>query len=138
VNLFYGEEYSGATTIARVLLVAAVLWSLRRVLTDGSRGLGRPMIGTVGEVTLGIVLVVLLLIFATNHGATGVALALCIASGCALAVIAVPLVLSHRRGKAAAARPVDLEEPVLPTFDEGDIAPMEPAPATQRSSRGLS
>jgi O-antigen/teichoic acid export membrane protein len=137
VELFYGEEYSGATTIARVLLVAAILWSLRRVLTDASRGLGRPMIGTVGEATLGIVLVVLLLIFATRHGATGVALALCIASASALAVIAVPLALPHRRGNPAAARPVDSAEPVLPTFDEGDVAPIAPPPAARRSSPEL-
>jgi O-antigen/teichoic acid export membrane protein len=139
VNLFYGEEYSGATTIARVLLVAAVLWSLRRVLTDASRGLGRPLIGTVGEVTLGVVLVVLLLLFATRHGATGVAVALCIASACALAVIAVPLALTRHRGSPAVAVPLEPGELVVPTPDEDNVASIAPpAPTAHRSSPGLS
>jgi O-antigen/teichoic acid export membrane protein len=93
VHLFYGHEFSGAITITRVLLVAALLMSVRRVLAEGARGLGRPAIGTVAEASMWVVLLPLLPILAASNGATGVAVALTLGAALALVVIAVPLAL---------------------------------------------
>ena len=50
VPLFFGSEFAGAVTPCRILLVASVFFSVRRVLSDGARGIGSPGPGTVAEV----------------------------------------------------------------------------------------
>ena len=47
--LFFGEEFTPAVAATRVLLVAALFASLRRILIDGARGLGKPVWGTIAE-----------------------------------------------------------------------------------------
>ena len=84
-GLFYGSEYVVAVPIAQILLIGTFFSAVRRVLTDGMRGLGYPGLGTIAEISCWVVLVpaVALLL---PHGATGVALALTIAWAASLGV----------------------------------------------------
>ena len=81
ITLFFGEEFTEATAIAQILLLASLFMAGRRVLTDGINGLGHPGYGTVAEVTSWIILLPGLAILLPWLGAEGVALALAIAWG---------------------------------------------------------
>ena len=103
VPVFFGDDFSGAVPLARILLVGALFLSARRVLTDGAQGLGRPGLGTIAEVSSWAFLVPALAIFAPIWQARGVALALAVASALSFAVLLGLLVRSRAAGEPAAA-----------------------------------
>ena len=78
VEIFFGGEFDSATPIARVLLLATLFMSARRVLTDGVNGLGRPGLGTIAEISSWVLLVPTIAVLLPAYGAVGVALALAI------------------------------------------------------------
>ena len=43
--VFFGPEFDSARTVAQILLAAAFFASIRRILVDGTRGLGWPIWG---------------------------------------------------------------------------------------------
>ena len=85
VAIFFGSEFDAAAQVARILLIGTFFSSVRRVLTDGLRGLGHPGIGTIAEVSSWAVLVPALVLL-LPHGAKGVAIALAIAWAVSLGV----------------------------------------------------
>jgi O-antigen/teichoic acid export membrane protein/O-antigen ligase len=85
VAFFFGAEFAGAVPVARILLVGVFFSAIRRVLTDGLRGLGHPGIGTIAEASSWIFLVPAFAVL-LPHGATGVALALTIGWALSLGV----------------------------------------------------
>jgi O-antigen/teichoic acid export membrane protein/O-antigen ligase len=76
VTLFFGSDFSDATSIARILLFGGLFMAARRVLTDGVNGLGHPGLGTVAEVASWVLLVPAVAILLPRYGVDGVALAL--------------------------------------------------------------
>ncbi len=52
VPFFFGKAFSGSIPIARLLLLGAFFESLRRILVEGLRGLGRPQVSTFAEITM--------------------------------------------------------------------------------------
>jgi O-antigen/teichoic acid export membrane protein len=76
VTLFFGSEFTDATSIVRILLVGTLFMAARRVLTDGVNGLGHPGLGTLAEVASWVLLVPAVAIFLPRFGVEGVALAL--------------------------------------------------------------
>jgi len=76
VPLFFGSEFSEATSIARILILGTFFVAARRVLTDGVNGLGHPGLGTLAEVASWVLLVPSLAILLPRFGVDGVALAL--------------------------------------------------------------
>jgi O-antigen/teichoic acid export membrane protein/O-antigen ligase len=76
VTIFFGSEFSEATSIARILLVGTLFMAARRVLTDGVNGLGHPGVGTLAEVSSWVLLVPAVAILLPRFGVEGVALAL--------------------------------------------------------------
>lgn len=52
VPLFFGKAFSGSIPIARLLLIGAYFESLRQILVEGMRGLGRPEISTWAELAM--------------------------------------------------------------------------------------
>jgi O-antigen/teichoic acid export membrane protein len=50
VPLFFGSEFTEAIALARILLLAALLFSLRWVMNDSSRGFGHPEWSLAGEI----------------------------------------------------------------------------------------
>ncbi len=73
--------------MARILLVGALFLSLRRVLTDGARGLGRPAIGTIAEVASWVVLLPAVTVAAVAGDATDMAMAVTASAFVSLVVI---------------------------------------------------
>ena len=72
---FFGQEFQSAVGIARVLLIGGLFMGMRRVLSDGARGIGRPGAGTMAEVVTWMVLLPAL-VFTLPLGILGVAWAL--------------------------------------------------------------
>jgi O-antigen/teichoic acid export membrane protein/O-antigen ligase len=85
VGIFFGSDFEAAVPVARILLLGTFFAAVRRVLTDGLRGLGHPEIGTIAEVSSWIFLVPAFVVL-LPHGPTGVALALTIAWALSLGV----------------------------------------------------
>lgn len=87
----FGESFSGAVGITRILLVSALLLSARRVLSDGARGAGEPGLGTAAEITSLVVLFPAMAVMTLALGVDGAATALAVASGAGLTAIAIGL-----------------------------------------------
>lgn len=106
VPLFFGDAFSDAVGVTRILLVNALFLAVRRILTDGAQGLGRPGLGTAAEAASWLFLLPGLAALTPLFGVEGVALALTIASGLALAVLAWLLHAGERGGERAPAGPL--------------------------------
>jgi O-antigen/teichoic acid export membrane protein/O-antigen ligase len=76
VTLFFGSEFSEATSIAQILILGTFFMAARRVLSDGVNGLGNPGLGTAAEVASWVLLVPSVAILLPRYGVDGVALAL--------------------------------------------------------------
>ena len=96
ITLFFGEDFTEATTITEILLLASLFMAGRRVLTDGINGIGHPGFGTIAEVTSWILLIPGLAILLPWLGAEGVALALAISWGASLVVLIVLALAADR------------------------------------------
>ena len=110
VPAFFGDEFSGAVALTRILLIGALFLSARRVLTDGAQGLGRPGLGTIAEVSSWVFLLPALGIFTPLWDARGVALALAVSAALSFAVLLVLLVRSHAQQEPAAAPALRVRE----------------------------
>ena len=111
VTLFFGSEFEDAIPIAQILLLATLFMAARRVLTDGTNGIGHPGLGTLAEVASWVVLFPAIALLVPTYGAEGVAWALAIAWGFSLvfllvAVIAIgtPVAAAVGRGVGALTR----------------------------------
>jgi O-antigen ligase len=107
ISLFFGDDFTEATTIAQILLLASLFMAGRRVLTDGVNGLGYPGYGTVAEITSWILLLPGLAILLPWFGAEGVALALAAAWGASLLLL---VALAFVAGRPTGARRAKLAE----------------------------
>jgi O-antigen/teichoic acid export membrane protein/O-antigen ligase len=87
VTLFFGSEFSEATSIARILLLGTLFMAARRVLSDGVNGLGHPGLGTLAEVSSWVLLVPSVAILLPRFGVEGVALALTFSWGASLLLL---------------------------------------------------
>ncbi len=110
VPAFFGDEFSGAVVLTRILLIGALFLSARRVLTDGAQGLGRPGLGTIAEVSSWVFLLPALGIFTPLWDARGVALALAVSAALSFVVLLVLLVRSHAQQEPAAAPALRVRE----------------------------
>ena len=114
--LFFGERFSPAVGLSRILLISALLSGARRVLADGARGAGYPGLGAVAEATVWISLLPAAAALAPASGAKGVAIALVVATGLGLGVLVTALFVVGRgapSGAIAEARTQRTDE-VLP------------------------
>lgn len=91
IPLFYGTEFIDAVPLTRLLLVAAVFISCRRVLADGARGCGRPVLSSVAEAASWVSLLVLLPVLVPLFGVNGVAIAVVLSSATSFLVLAMGL-----------------------------------------------
>jgi O-antigen/teichoic acid export membrane protein len=80
----FGQDFAGAVTAARILLVAGLARAARRILSDGMRAMGDPAAGSFAEVVSWIALVVLLGALVPLFGINGVATAVAISSAAAV------------------------------------------------------
>jgi O-antigen/teichoic acid export membrane protein/O-antigen ligase len=133
VAFFFGAEFAGAVPVARILLLGVFFSAIRRVLTDGLRGLGHPGIGTIAEVSAWIFLVPALPML-LPHGATGVALALTI--GWALS-LGVALGFAVMEGKALFQVPLTSRSVALVVGSAGVVIAAGAAAASFSQRGGL-
>ena len=105
ISLFFGDDFTEATAIAQILLLASLFMAGRRVLTDGINGIGHPGFGTVAEVTSWILLVPGLAILLPWLGAEGVAWALAISWGASLVVLIALALVADRTPASSRGRP---------------------------------
>jgi O-antigen/teichoic acid export membrane protein len=96
VRFFFGNEFAGAESITRILLLGTLFVALRRVLADGARGAGYPGLGTVAEVASWISFLPALALL-VPLGSRDVALALAFAWAFSLIVLVVGVVGAGRR-----------------------------------------
>ena len=101
IPLMFGSAFAAAIPVARVLLIAGFLISVRRILSDGARGVGKPGVGTIAELTSWVVLVPSLLI-CVHYGLVAVAWGL---AGCAAVSVGILLVLLVSGRQSAPAAP---------------------------------
>ena len=83
-------------------MIATLLTSIRRVLSDTVRGVGHPSLGSVAEVLSWTVLLPSLALLVSSRGANGVAFALILAGATSLTLL---VVLSLRARAAESRRP---------------------------------
>lgn len=111
VPLLFGEQFAGAVSLTRILLLAALLAGIRRTLSDAVRGAGHPGAGAVAEATAWMVLLPGLAAFA-GQGTRAVAFVMV---GAALAGLLAMLLTASRaqRGHGRPDGAAEIREPVL-------------------------
>lgn len=93
----FGDAFRGAVPVARVLLIAAFFFSLRRVIADALRGFELPWPGTVSEIVSWLVFAVTIYPLADRHGALGAAVAYSAAAAVAFIFIALHALTIRQR-----------------------------------------
>ncbi len=93
---FFGEEFAPALPLVRILLIAAVFWSVRRTLTDAVRGAGLPALGSVAELASWVTLPLAFAVLLPLGGVEGVALAMVISAVASLATLVTGFVAVSR------------------------------------------
>ena len=101
VTLFFGSEFSNATSIAQILILGTFFTAARKVLTDGVNGLGNPGLGTAAEVASWVLLVPSVAILLPRYGVEGVALALTFAWAGSLVILVALVGVGEARLAAA-------------------------------------
>lgn len=91
VPFFYGSEFEAAVSITRILLVGALFLSIRRLVSDGLRGMGRPGISSLAELVGWLFLAPCFYILVPRFGLEGVAWSVTISWGSSLAVVCIPV-----------------------------------------------
>ena len=96
VPRLFGPSFAPAVGVARILLISALLFGLRRVLSECARGAGRPALGSIAEAVSLVLLVPCVLAF-SGGGAKGVALALVAVGIGGVATVAIGLFVKPSR-----------------------------------------
>jgi O-antigen/teichoic acid export membrane protein len=79
VPLFFGQEFAQAAGVTQLLLVGVVFLCARRILTDGLRGAGMPVVGTFAEIISWVVLAPAVAVLMPHFEERGVAAAMALA-----------------------------------------------------------
>ncbi len=91
VPFFFGSQFDGAIGVTRILAIGALFLAIRRVLTEGARGIGFPGLGSMAEAGSWLTLVPLLAILMPRYGLKGAASSIVISSALSLAILVVAL-----------------------------------------------
>jgi O-antigen/teichoic acid export membrane protein len=107
LGLVYGQDFSAAAPIMKILMLGAVAAALRQLLGDGLRGVGHPRRATVAEIGSWVVALPAIALFVPMLGAVGAAIAatvvystaavLCVALVSRLGIPWTSLVIPRRR-----------------------------------------
>ena len=91
VPAIFGKQFSDAVAVTRILLIGSLFFAARRVLTDSSRGVGRPSAGSVAEIASWVCLLPTVAVLVPRFGIQGVAIALTSAAAFSFLVLCVIL-----------------------------------------------
>jgi O-antigen/teichoic acid export membrane protein len=89
VTALFGESFSPAVGVTRILLLSGLFAALRKTLADCTQGAGYPLFGSVAEVSSWFFLVPALVTLIPLFGLNGAALAMTLAYGASLALLLV-------------------------------------------------
>lgn len=96
--LFFGEEFSDAVPIGRILLVAAVFLATNRLMSEIARGLGHPGFGSIAELANGLVFILgVLLVAGPSLSTSGIAWSVVAGAVSSSLVLAALLLRSWKR-----------------------------------------
>ena len=95
VILFFGAEFAPAVTVTRILLVNALLFALRRILTDAARGLGMSGRSSLAELASIAVFVVAAIALEAGTSIERVGIALCVSSASAVLLLVVLIAVAR-------------------------------------------
>ena len=87
IRFLFGEEFAPAVPLVRILLIAALFWSLRWTLADAVRGAGLPALGSVAELASWVTLPLALVVLLPLGGLQGIALAMVLSAVASLATL---------------------------------------------------
>jgi O-antigen/teichoic acid export membrane protein len=93
ITFLFGQEFQASVTIAQILLVGALFASIRRILVEISRGLGRPEISTYASLSLYPWLIIATPLMINNYAIEGLAISVMLGQMISLIVA---IVLSRR------------------------------------------
>jgi len=91
VPFFFGDAFRPAVNVTRLLLVAAFLASMRKLLADCAQGAGFPAFGSLAEIVSWTVLVPALALLTPRFGINGVAASIALAYAASLTGLAFQL-----------------------------------------------
>ena len=106
VPFFFGDEFSDALTVTYIVLPGMIFLSARRVLSEGLKGRGYPLAGTIGELLSLAWVAVALAVFVPLWGIYGAAVALSSSYVVSLLVLAGPRRSTRRAGVGRPLAPV--------------------------------
>ena len=96
IRSLFGEEFAPALPLVRILLLAAVFWSLRWTLADAVRGAGLPALGSAAELASWVTLPLALAVLVPLAGVQGVAVAMVISAAASVAALVAGFVAVSR------------------------------------------
>lgn len=86
IPLFFGEQFIEAIPLAQILLIGAGFAASRRILVEGFRGLGKPQVSSLAEVSMYPWLFTAGIILVWHYSIEGLALAVTSGHGLSLAI----------------------------------------------------
>jgi O-antigen/teichoic acid export membrane protein len=101
VPFFFGDEFDDAVTVTYIVLPGTVFLCARRVLSEGLKGRGYPLAGTLGELLALAWVAVALAVSVPLWGIYGAAVSLASSYGVSLALL---VVVAARHGELESAR----------------------------------
>jgi O-antigen/teichoic acid export membrane protein len=113
IPFFFGHQFEEAVPLVRILVIAAAVTAVRRVLTEGARGRGEPGIGSIAELVAWVVLLPTLAVLGAAWGVHGIAWAMVVSSIAGLLTI-----LIATAAPSARARHMVAPSPPLPASEE--------------------
>jgi enterobacterial common antigen flippase len=120
VTLFFGSQFAAAVPVARVLLVAAILLSARRILSEVIKGAGNPAAGSIAELVSFAALLPAFVVFTRSLHLVGVGVALTASAALSLTLL---IILDIAAGKRPALTLSDVEATVLEEPQGSDVGP---------------
>ncbi len=100
VHFFFGVAFMAAVPIARILLLATAIGASWRVLVEGLRGLGHPLVSSVSEAAMYPLLAISAPLLILQWGAIGMAVALVLSRTVSLVVAIVAAAALMANGHA--------------------------------------
>jgi len=134
VPFFFGGQFSAAVTVTYIVLPGTVFLSARRVLSEGLKGRGYPLAGTVGELVSLAWIAVALAIFVPLWGIYGAAVALT-SSYVVSMVLLVVIAARHGELESASGSLLALPRDLMGALRRGARAPEVALQETDRPAR---
>jgi len=111
IEFFFGDAFMGSIPLARILIIGALIVSLRRIIVECVCGLGRPEISTYAEVSMYPWLILAIPVLIIPFGITGMAVSVVLGQ---LLSLIVTIILTARMW------PRLVHAPTRATATEGD------------------